>query len=431
MNHEARKLLLNLYTTALKAVHGKSVVKKHLTQHPIKNPVAVIAIGKAAMAMAQGAYAVLGHQLMMGLVITKSAHGNHSRQSWPFTVVESSHPYPDEHSIYAGQQLIQFIEAIPESVTEVILLISGGTSSLVEYLPQNISVNAINEINHYLLASGYFIEIINRIRKRVSLIKAGRLAHYLSHKKTTVLMISDVPGDDIKVIGSGLTVPHDDSDIELGDILLPANLSELVKQAPPPLLKANNDKLIEHVIIANNRLARVNVIEKLQKLTIPCFDSKNELEGNVMDNARMIVETVRSGKDGIYLWGGETTVNLPENSGKGGRCQALALAAAIELSQDDNIVLLACGSDGTDGPGEDAGAMVDKQTIERGIEEQLNPQTALQQADSGTFLDASGDLIHTGPTGTNVMDLVLVVKGSDQLVKQWVSQIHTHHRSES
>ncbi len=428
MKQEARKLLLGLYSIAIKAVHGESVVKQYLTQNPIKNAVAVIAIGKAAMAMAQGAYAVLGHQLTMGLVITKSAHGNHSHHSWPFKVIESSHPYPDEQSINAGTELIQFIEAIPDSVPEVLMLISGGTSSLVESLSDNLSVHDLNMINQYLLTSGYPIESINRIRKRVSQIKAGRLARYLLHKQSTVLLISDVPGDDIKVIGSGLSSPHEDSDIEIGEISLPTNYAAMVS-LPVPLLDSENHQQIEHHIIANNRLAQMALIEKLHKLDIPCFYSNKELEGDVIDNASMIVETVRRGENGIYLWGGETTVTLPEKSGKGGRCQALALAAALVITKDDNIVILCCGTDGTDGPGEDTGAMVDSQTIERGVAEQLNPQQALKSADSGTFLDASGDLIHTGPTGTNVMDLVLVVKGSQQLVRQWSNQIHTHRHN--
>ncbi|MEX0871305.1 MAG: MOFRL family protein, partial [Aquisalimonadaceae bacterium] len=163
-------------------------------------------------------------------------------------------------------------------------------------------------------------------------------------------------------------------------------------------------------IVASNGQARDAVVRRAQQLELPVVHHRELLTGDALMAGERIAEAVIHGPAGVQLWGGETTVALPENPGRGGRAQALALRAAMAMEGHHGLWLLAAGTDGTDGPGEDAGALVDTETCFRGRQSGLDPDTCLEAADSGSFLDASGDLLRTGPTGTNVMDLLISLK---------------------
>lgn len=368
-----------------------------------------MAIGKAAASMLQGVLDQSAHQLEAALVITKVGHTeDFSNAPLAITQLESAHPYPDARSLAAGEHLRQFIHDVPPDI-ELLFLISGGASSLVEVLPPGVDAQVLHDFNVWLLARGWPIDVMNQLRKSISLIKAGRLARMLGGHQVLQLVISDVPGDQLSVIGSGLLVANEDA--ANPPAVLPDWVTRLQARVTgaPPASDPCFTGIQSHIIASNSQL-RVRAASAAHRLgyAIQC---NAQLEGDAAEQGQAIARHLVDGPPGVYLWGGETVVSLPEQPGQGGRCQHLALAAARELAGHNDISLLAVGSDGNDGPGDVAGALVDGQTLMRGHDAGAPaPEHALRAADAGRFLTASGDLIDTGPTGTNVMDLVIGLK---------------------
>lgn len=400
-----RQFLLELYDAGLAAADGREAVRRALAGTRSAG-VWAVAVGKAASAMAQGAADALGQDIERLLVITKYGHGA------PFAadvqVMEAGHPVPDAASLQAGAALVRFLQQAP-ATAPLLFLISGGTSALVEVLPEGYGSNELAELNRLLLAGGQDIGTINAIRKRVSCIKGGRLARYTSGHDVRQLLISDVPGDAPDVIGSGLLVPDLSKPPEPGT--LPDWIEQMMGRAGPPSAAGNAPSAnIATEIVATNRSARRAVGEKVRAAGLTVFDHREPLAGEPRRCAEALVAEVQAGPPGIYLWGGETPVTLPPKPGRGGRCQALALEIARRIHGCDNLFFLCGATDGTDGPTEDAGGVVDGGTIARGEQEGFDAARAAAQADAGTFLEAAGDLIQTGPTGTNVMDLVIACK---------------------
>ncbi len=405
--HERRRILLELYQHALTAVDGRRVVADYLRQRTPAGPVAVAAVGKAASAMAAGALDALGDRVHSTLVVTKHGHYDPTLRRRGIACIEAGHPVPDPASLAAGARLLAFIDALPPELP-LIFLISGGASAVAEVLPEGVGLGDLQRATDWLLGAGHDIGAVNRVRKRLSLIKAGRLAGHLTGRRVWTLALSDVPGDDPRIIGSGPLVHHRSADLAL-DIAPPAWLAALLDRAPPPP-DANAFRAIETVLLATNNTAREAAAQAGRDLGLPVQPDPGLFEGEAAELGRAFARAVIEGPPGLYLRGGESTVHLPEDPGRGGRSQALALAAAIGIQSRSDISLLAAGTDGTDGPTDDAGALVDGGTVERGTFEGFDPDDCLRRADSGTFLEASGDLIQTGPTGTNVMDLVLALK---------------------
>ncbi|MCV6638422.1 DUF4147 domain-containing protein [Candidatus Albibeggiatoa sp. nov. NOAA] len=405
-----RQQLLQIYHHALKAVHGRESVARYLRQHQaFDQPPAIIAIGKAAPAMMLGALDVLGEQVQQGLLITKQGllTPNQAFTKSKIICLESNHPVPDQQSIDAGQQLITFLQNLPQT-TPVICLISGGASALVEVLPDDLSLQDLQRVNQYLLSSGLDIQQMNAIRQQLSCIKGGRLANYFHPHQQTVLglYISDVPSDDLSIIGSGLLVtpkPLDASQqTQIQHIFTELALPCTVKQIPPA-----HQLNIEHNIVASSRIGRLAALDMAKKLEIePIYCADELLVGDVFEAADMIVQTLKQNA-GLYIWSSETTVQLPETIGRGGRCQTLALTIAQQIVDNEHYFVLAGSTDGNDGSHLVAGALVDGDTINRGKTQGLEADEYLQTADTGSFLDVTGDLIDTGETGTNVMDLIL------------------------
>ena len=367
------------------------------------------AVGKAAPAMMAGAFDALGTAIRRALVVTKHGHaGGVLDPDWPVDVIESSHPVPDETSLAAGRAIVDFVDALPLD-TDVLALVSGGASALVEVLPEGFDASDLARVNEYLLAAGHPIGAVNRVRKRISRIKGGRLAERVAARRTLGLAISDVPGDDPKIIGSGLLAAHSSEDVSLGDLDLPAWLAEMGRRAPPLPRREATDR-VRMELVARPADARSAAAAVVRDAGVDVVEHPVLLEGDALEVGSRIGREIAGGKPAAHVWASETTVTLPPNPGRGGRCQSLALAAALELRGGANVCVLAAGTDGTDGPGEDAGAIVDAGTTERGIVAGLDPERCLHAADAGTFLEASGDLVRTGPTGTNVMDLVVALK---------------------
>lgn len=398
---QPRHQLLEIYQVALRAVAGDRAVAAWLAAHPLAGEWAVLAIGKAAGAMLAGARAGLGSRVREVLVIGKAAHGGRpdAGECW----LEGGHPLPDERSLAAGEALLDFLARLPEE-RPLLVLLSGGASALVEVLPEGVDGAQLAELNRYLLGSGLGIAEINRVRKRLSLLKGGRLRNYLGERPCVQLLIADVPGDDPAVVGSGPLL----DDPQAGEPLpeLPEGFLALLQ---PPTRQASRREVESH-IIANNRLALEAAAERGRAMGLAVYLDDNVWQGDVMALAESFCQRVLSGPPGLYLLGGECTVQLPAEPGQGGRNQHLALLAARHLAGHGNIVLLAAATDGSDGPGSDAGGLVDGASIARGEQEGYCVELALARANAGAFLEASGDLLSTGPTGTNVMDLLLAWK---------------------
>ncbi len=396
-----RNRLLSIFEQALRAVGGRGCVASHLRSHPMDGPVELIAVGKAAASMALGARDVLGEQIQGALVITKYGHLEPGLE-WA-QCLESGHPWPDEMSLAAGRALLAFMgEAPPDA--RFLVLISGGASALVEALAGGLGLDELERANRWLLASGLDIDAMNRVRKSLSMIKGGRLAAHLHGRGARVLLISDVPGDDPATIGSGLLVP--DVPGVMPD--LPDWLGEMVTRAPAP--PSSDDPMFETVevhLVATLEHARKAAAAAAQRDGFRVRLHGDLVTGDALQAGRRLAAMTLGEPGVLHVWGGETTVCLPPEPGRGGRNQSLALAAAMEIAGREDVWFLSSATDGTDGPGEDAGALVDGGTVERGEIQGFSADESLRAADAGNFLEASGDLIVTGPTGTNVMDLML------------------------
>lgn len=405
----ARELLQRFFAHAVASVSGDVAMARALRRRggiAPDSPVAVLAIGKAADSMCRGALDVLGDAVQTGLLITKQGHLSTRVRTDPrLHSIESAHPLPDQRSLDAGVALTRFLDELPAGLPLLVML-SGGASSLVEELPDGFGVESLTGMNRWLLSRDLPIDRVNAVRRSVSCIKGGRLRSRLGDRSLHVYLISDVPGDDPSVIGSGLLFPSADEQPLPDD--LPAEVGAMAAAAPPQPRETDLRHLAtDWQIVASNRLAREAVVRLARREGLQVWHHRELIEGNTATAGRDIVRRLAQGEAGLHVFGGETTVSLPPDPGRGGRAQALALQAALELDGGTDIALLAAGTDGTDGPGEDAGAVVDGDTCARGRAAGLDPLVSLEAADSGSFLAASGDLIRTGPTGTNVMDLYL------------------------
>jgi len=398
-----RQTLLEIFQAALDAVNGRRCVATALASRRLPSPVYLIAIGKAACPMARGALDAIGSEIRDALIVTKYGYA----EPLPWPVLEAGHPVPDANSLAAGAALQRFIETMPSTAT-VLVLFSGGASALAEQLPPGADLDTLKRVNEWLLASGRDIVAMNRVRKRISLIKGGRLAHRLSPRRVLCLAISDVPNDDPRFIGSGPLVADDTIEREPIDDAPAVVRDALLGVTAPPRADDSCFANIEFEIIARLADAKNAAAAAALARGLRATVHSELVAGDAVAAGKELARALLAADPGVLqVWGGESTVRLPPTPGRGGRAQHLALAAAQVLAGHDDVLLLAAGTDGSDGPTSDAGALVDGHTIERGTHAGLNVDAALANADAGSFLEASGDLVQTGPTGTNVMDLML------------------------
>ncbi len=333
--------------------------------------------------MALGALDVLGDRIQRMLIVTKDAHVALQLLAIPNVEIhESAHPVPDERSLAAGQRLLDWLSGLPASA-EPLFLISGGASSLIEVLEPGVTFEQLGRLNSEGLASGISIAELNARRSKLSRIKGGGVARLLGDRPARALFISDVPGDDPAVIGSGILGP------------------------------AGGPDRIERTIVASLDQAVQGVCEAAEKWGLDVRRPTSRFDDDALRLAVRFTHELHLNSAQVCVWGGESTVQLPANPGHGGRNQHLALAAARLLAGQPNMMLLAAGTDGTDGVTDDAGAVVDSETCARLALAEMDADDCIRRADSGTALAATGDLIHTGPTGTNVGDLVIGLKLSE------------------
>lgn len=377
-------LLLELLHAGLQRVEGRRCVREALLAGPPAPPGAPVwaaAVGKAACSMALGAADALGRSLERLLVITKGGHLAPELLSLPAVEVrESAHPVPDERSLAAGRRLLEWVIDLPPAVSPL-FLISGGASSLVEVLEPGATPGDLEQLSVRGLAQGLPIGELNAQRARLSRIKGGRLAAHLGGRAARALFISDVPGDDPAIIGSGLFGP----------------------------VAGGADRIERQVVASVDRAMEGVALAALQRgLTVALV--RPRFDGEATRLAARFTHELLIGDTQVRVWGGESTVRLPPNPGIGGRNQHLALAAARLIPEYPELLLLAAGTDGTDGPTEAAGGLVDADTCGRLALAGLDPGDCLSRADAGTALEAAGALLRTGPTGTNVADLVIGLK---------------------
>lgn len=370
----ARKQALNtIWDAAVSAVSGRQAVKNALASDSSFRPDLILAIGKAASGMCLGALDSLPG--CEALVVTKYGHADAEILSLErVTLIESAHPLPDQNSLKAGKALFQRVNAM-EPDSRVLLLVSGGASSLAEALPEDMSLADWQAITDDMLSTGKTIEQINSRRKQTSLIKDGKLVATFHGAEIRVYAISDVEGDGIGTIGSGIGDCHRAS--------VPAQAS----------------------IIGSNRIARQHAQSAAVKLGLAVRQNEETLYHDLFVLAPRISDRLRRAQSGVYIWGGEPTVILPPNPGRGGRNQSLALALAKEIAGREDITVLVAGTDGSDGPTDAAGGVVDGNTWS----DPVAAQDALDRADAGTYLQQQDSLFVTGPTNTNVMDLVIAI----------------------
>ena len=402
---KTRSDLLNIFSAAIDSVSGEPVVRKEILSGDYPDQFHVVAIGKAADAMLQGIVSteVENKKIKTALLISKHDHISEKIQNDPRVhAVESDHPLPKENTIKAGSLLLDYLKNLPKDEA-CVFLISGGASALVEVLHEGWDLSQLQELTDYLLANGYNINQMNAIRRRISKIKGGGLWEFVGNRPTFCLMISDVPGDNPADIGSGVLFPVD-------DIALP-DLPEKFSKKIPEFIQNKQSEGFVWKIIASLDVAKKAASKKAMELEYKVEIQPDFLDGEASEVAKTCVKTSQENENTLLIWGGETMVNLPKNPGAGGRNQHLALSAAITIDNTDseNTVLLAAGTDGSDGISDATGALVDAKTVKLGLSKNLKAEDYLKASDSNTYLNATRDAIITGATGTNVMDLVMVI----------------------
>jgi hydroxypyruvate reductase len=396
-----RALLLDLYAAACSAVNGRRAVRAALATagHAPGQDWSLIAVGKAAASMTLGALDVLGPLVRRGLVISRPGHLDPELAEWPaLRCLTGDHPRPGAASLAAGRELQSFAAGCAAG-QPVLVLVSGGASSLAEALLPGVGAADLATVSDWALASGAPIGVVNAVRSRLSALKGGRLAAALGHTEARALLISDVPGDDPAVIGSGLAAAGAPRPLPP----LPAAIAALLARAPP----APPGAVLPAVVVGSLDAALAAVVRIAEARGLSARRLDPPAAGAVTDEASRFAHELAFTTEDLLVWGGETTVELPAEPGRGGRNQQFALLTASLIAGHGDLVVLAAGTDGSDGNTDDAGAIVDSGTLTRGAASGLEPALALAAANAAPFLQAAGDLLHTGPTGTNVGDIVI------------------------
>lgn len=367
----------------------------------------VVGMGKASAEMARVLELILGDRISAGVVATKD---NHSSNTKRIKILECSHPIPDEGSLTAGSEIISLCNQASENDL-VIVLISGGGSVLAESLKENISISDLVELNKFLLNSGADINEINLIRQRFSLIKNGGLLNYIKPAEAVSLIISDIINNPIELIASAPTYHSHFEQEMIFNIVKKYNLgimlsNKLIDLILEPPTENNIKKSCTNYIIADNEM----MLQEAEK-TASHFGYetilRNNINGNVDVVSKQIVTDLLNNKDKLIIYGGETTVKVSGN-GKGGRNQELVLRILNELkSYESEFVFASVGSDGTDGPTDAAGAIVNNNDLIDHKNLIAEIPCYLENNDSYNFHNKNGSLIFTGPTKTNVMDLMI------------------------
>lgn len=393
-----RVLARQIFDAGVAAADPTAAVQRHIGQINTK-PALIIAVGKAAINMARPAIAVFPTADCIVVTNDENAQDIDGQTVWA-----ASHPVPDARGVDAAQAVIRAVQA---ATGPILMLVSGGGSALLPAPAAGISLEDKILVNTTLLSSGLNINQMNMIRQQLSRLKGGGLLR-LTGQPVTALILSDVIGDDLSAIASGLTAPPIGTPNTARDTLQSIGVwGDL-----PPAVTAHLDRAVDvqHTPSANNILIGSNgqSVRAMQAVCRGAVMLPTPIEGDVADAARLICDQAANG---VTLWGGETTVQI-SGTGKGGRNQDLALRIACEAKQRGwgQFTCLAGGSDGRDGPVDAAGGLVDDGTLARVAAAGGDIQGLLANNDSYHALQLASDLLMTGPTGTNVADLGVLIR---------------------
>jgi glycerate-2-kinase len=429
--------IINSAINAVKPVeliHRKVMLEgNHLMVNNIKinlneyERIFVLGTGKASAFMAYELERLLGNKINAGIVSTKY---DHSAPCEKIKIIECGHPVIDENSLRAGTEILKLAKEANENDL-VICLLSGGGSALLERLPDQILLNELQEVFRLLLNSGANIEEMNIVRRHLSNIKGGRLAEAIFPATCISLILSDVINDPLEAIAGGVTSSDPTTFKDALNILIKYKINEHIPKnilnyilegidgKIPETIKPGN-KVFErttNIILGNNKEALLNAKVMAESLGYNVLLYSDNIQGEAREIGKFSAEIARQifnedkplPRPACFLFGGETTVSITGN-GKGGRNQELALSALNEMSDVKFDYLIASiGTDGTDGPTDAAGAIACTEIMKKSIEQNLDILDYLNNNDSYNFFNKVDGLIKTGPTGTNVMDITIIL----------------------
>ncbi len=398
-----------------------------LSQH---RRILVVGAGKAGAPMAQAVESVLGDRISEGLVVVKTDHSAPTQQ---VEITEASHPRPDAAGVAAGERILALAQSA-QANDLVIALLSGGGSALLVAPAPGLTLADVQAMTDALLASGATIHEVNTLRKHCEVLKGGQLARAVAPASLITLALSDVVGSPLDVIASGPTVP-DATTWE--DVWAIVRRFDLADKLPPSVLERLNAgrageiddtpkaddpafATTQTLIVADNRVAALAAAARAEELGFHTLLLTTYLEGEAAQIAKVAValgrEVLAHGAPlalpACLILGGETTVTLGNSTGQGGRNQELALAAAHAIAGESQITIVSLATDGSDGPTDSAGGLADGGTLARGQALGLDLEEELHNHNAYPYLQATHDLLLTGPTQTNVNDLIFVFVGS-------------------
>jgi len=438
---DLRKAALGIFNAAVRAVDPGEAIHRHLVREGLRlrigqetvdlgkvGEVAVVGCGKAAGPMAAAAEEIVGDRIGRGIVVTKYGHVQPTRT---IRIHEAGHPVPDDAGIAGGQAVLDHVRGLGSNDL-VIVLISGGGSALTPAPVEGVTLAEKQALTKALLACGADIREMNTLRKHISRFKGGQLARAAQPARVVTLILSDIVGDPLDAIASGPTVPDPTTYADALGILdkyrirgqIPAAIRDRLEagaRGEVPETPKPDDPLfarVSNLIVGSNIQALEAARFEARALGFAAMILSSFIEGETREIARVhaaLAREVRTSGNPVkppacLISGGETTVTL-RGSGKGGRNQEFVLAAALDIAGLPQTVILSAGTDGTDGPTDAAGAIADGDTCARARAAGLNPRKALDANNAYPFFERLGDLILTGPTKTNVMDVRLVLVG--------------------
>ncbi len=417
-----------IFKEGIKAVDPYEAVKRTVESR-IENlgDIYVIGAGKATAPMAKAIEDMFGERIKKGVIVVK--YGFKERLRY-IEVIEAGHPVPDENGLKGTKKIIELLRSLKKDDL-LFSLISGGGSSLLPLPADGITLEEKRILTEALLKCGASIDEINTVRKHISLSKGGRLAKASYPAKVINLMLSDVVGDRIDMIASGPFVPDPTSFSDALEVLRKYDLLDKVPKTIIEYIKAGIEgkvpetpkpgdpvfQNVENIIVGSNLIALKACEKKAKELGYNTMILSSMIEGETRDIAKMhcaIAKQILKTGDPIpppccIISGGETTVTV-RGKGKGGRNLEFCLACAIEIDGlKRDMVILSAGTDGNDGDTDAAGAIVDPYTVKRGREKGMSAIDYLRNNDSYNFLKETGDLLITGPTRTNVMDIHIIL----------------------
>ncbi len=434
--NKSRENALKIFLAGVNSVKPGPLIRKWIRLHkdavsigkeifPLSSfqSIYVLGAGKASAYMAEEVESIMGENITEGHILTKY---DHTRPLKKISITEAGHPIPDEQGMEGTRALFSLAGKAKEKDL-VLFLLSGGASSLMADPTPTINLNDLAQFNQLMLHKGLRIEEINTLRKHLSTLKGGQMTRAISPATSVSFILSDVVGDPLEVIGSGPTTPDNTTFQDALRLLdqyalrtyTPTSVIQYLEEGAaglhPETLKTGENSIREtrNILIGNNQIALESACKKAKEMGYNATLMTSTLTGEVQQVASYLSKFAREKQlEGVkkhaYLFGGETTLSVT-GKGKGGRNQHLALLAAQSWSDLEGATLLCAGTDGTDGPTEAAGAVVDNKTLLHSREKSLNLEQHLLHFNAYPFFKKEGGLIITGPTGTNVMDIIILL----------------------